>query len=96
MEAYGTVMIGTFADGVSVDDFKKTLDEWKAERNVPGYHDSYILLGDDGKQFVNCVVFESKEAYKALADDPSQDGWWRDKVVPLLAGEPTWIDGTWP
>ncbi len=96
MSAYGTVMIARFADGVGVEQFQASLDRWKSERQVAGFHDSYVLVGDDGKQFVNCVIFESKEAYQALANDEAQSAWWGEHVVPLLDGEPTWIDGTWP
>lgn len=93
--SYGTVMIARLATGVSVDDWQKGLEEWKQERNVPGFEGEYLLVGDDGRQIVSCVVFESEAAYKALADDPEQDTWWREKVMPQLDGEPTWIDGTW-
>jgi hypothetical protein len=41
------------------------------------------------------VVFESKEQYVALSNDPDQDTWWTEKARPLLAADPEWIDGTW-
>ena len=45
---------------------------------------------------MSCVVFESKDAYLALANDPEQDKWYQAKVAPMLDGDPQWIDGTWP
>lgn len=93
--AYGTVMIARLAAGKTVDDWQEGLEQWKAERNVDGFQSEYVLVGDDGRQLVSCVVFESEKAYRSLADDPEQDVWWREKVMPLLDGDPTWIDGTW-
>jgi len=44
---------------------------------------------------VNTVRFASKADYLRLADDPAQSEWFAQKVMPLLDGEPRWIDGTW-
>ena len=96
MASYGTIMIAKLRDGVSVGDWQKGLEEWKAERNVPGFQGAYLLVSDDNKTLVNCVIFESKELYLELANDPEQDAWHQAKVAPLLDGEPQWIDGTWP
>jgi hypothetical protein len=41
------------------------------------------------------VRFNSKAEYEALADDPRQDEWWRTQMMPLLDGEPEWVDGEW-
>jgi hypothetical protein len=95
MAAYGTIMIAKLAVGASVDDWRKSLEDWKRERNVPGFQAEYTLAADDGRTMVSCVVFESKELYTQLADDPEQDKWYGERVAPLLEGEPRWIDGTW-
>ena len=92
--AYGTVMIARLTDGVSVDDWLAGIAEWKKARNVPGFGGEYTLVADDGR-LVSCVIFESKEQYQTLADDPEQDAWWTAKARPLLASDPEWIDGTW-
>jgi hypothetical protein len=92
---YGTTMIGTLAAGVSADDVRTELEAWKAQRHVPGFMSAHLLDGDDGKTIVNVAVFESKEAYLALADDPEQGKWWDEHFAPLLDGEPRWIDGAW-
>lgn len=92
---YGTTMIGTLADGVTADDVKSELKAWEAERQVPGYVSSHVMVADDGKTIVNVAVFDSKESYTALADDPAQDEWWQKHYAPLLDGDPRWIDGDW-
>lgn len=93
MAAYGTVMVGRLADGVSVDDWLRGLKEWET-RKVPGFQGEYTFLADDGR-LISCVVFDSKEQYVALSNDPEQDTWWTEKARPLLAADPEWIDGTW-
>lgn len=92
---YGTTMIGTLADGVSADKVRAELKAWEQERRPDGYQSSHVLISDDGRTVVNVAVFDSKEAYVALADDPGQDQWWREHYAPLLQGEPRWIDGDW-
>lgn len=92
---YGTTMIGTLAAGVTGEEIQQELKQWIAERNVPGFTTAHIQVSDDGKTIVNVAVFESEAAYKALADDPVQDEWWRTRMAPKLDGEPQWIDGTW-
>src|SRR5207245_2845894 len=67
----------------------------KHSGDVLGYRASHVLVTDDGKTVVNVAVFDSKESYLALADDPAQDTWWQTRFAPMLAGEPQWIDGDW-
>jgi Antibiotic biosynthesis monooxygenase len=92
---YGTTMIGKLAKNVTAADVRAELTAWEKARNVPGYMSTHALVTDDGRTVVNVAVFESKEAYLALADDPAQDAWWREHYAPLLDGEPQWIDGEW-
>jgi len=92
---YGTTMIGTLADGVTVEQLRGELAAWESERQVPGFMSSHVLVADDGKTVVNVVVFQSKEAYASLADDPEQDKWWSEHYAPLLQGDARWIDGAW-
>ena len=91
---YGTIMIGklkTPGSGRALVDAGK---KWE-ERNVDGFQANYALLSDDGTTVVSCVVFDSKEKYQALANNPSQDEWWRTVMAPMLDGDPQWIDGVW-
>lgn len=95
MASDGTVMIGRLADGVSVDDWMRGIKEWQDARQVAGFQREYTLVADDGR-LLSCVIFESKDSYQALANDPEQDRWWSEKARALLAADPEWIDATWP
>jgi hypothetical protein len=92
---YGTTMIGTLAHGVTADKVRDELKAWESQRKVKGFVSSHVLLADDGETIINVAVFDSKESYMALADDPAQDEWWQKTYAPMLAGAPKWIDGTW-
>ena len=88
-------MIGKLAAGVTADQIEAEMKAWEAARNVTGYLSSHVMLADDGKTIVNVAVFDSKENYMALADDPAQDEWYQKHYAPLLDGDTQWIDGTW-
>jgi antibiotic biosynthesis monooxygenase (ABM) superfamily enzyme len=90
---YGTVMIAKMKG--DRDEAVQAVEDWHAQRQVPGYLRSDVLFADDGETIVVAVQFDSKENYVALADDPEQDQWWRTVMSPMLDGEPTWIDGHW-
>ena len=49
-------------------------------------------MDSDPTEFALSVVFESKEAYFANANNPEQNTRY-EKMVKLLAGEPQWNDG---
>jgi hypothetical protein len=89
---YGTVMIAKLNG--SLEDLRQIGKEWEAEHPVKGYVGQDIMLGDDGETVVSVVRFTSKTEYQALADDPTQDEWWRTKMEPLLS-DVQWIDGEW-
>jgi hypothetical protein len=90
---YGTVMIAAIKG--SVDDMRARTEKWEAERGgLVGHVDTHVMATEDGR-ILMAVRFESKEQYLALADDPKQSQWWENEVMPLLAGEPQWIDGEW-
>lgn len=90
---YGTVMTAQLAG--SLDEVREALRQWERERQVPGFVDAHVLLAEDGVTVIESVRFATKAQYQALADDPEQDRWWRERFAPLLASEPTWVDGTW-
>ena len=92
---YGSTMIGTLAAGATADDVRAAIAAWAEERKVDGFLSSHVMLADDERTVVNVAVFQSKEQYLALADDPAQDEWWTTRFAPLLDGEPRWIDGAW-
>jgi hypothetical protein len=63
------------------------------EARVPGLVTEYVYrLDKDPLQCIEVVVFESKEAYFALANSPEQDERYR-RFVQLLEAEPEWNDG---
>ncbi|MCZ3389912.1 MAG: hypothetical protein LH645_12550 [Actinomycetia bacterium] len=89
---YGTVMLANIKG--SVDEMQARVERWAKERDAVGYVDQRVLIAGDGR-IVVAVRFDSKAQYEALADDPEQDKWWQAEMVPLLNGEPEWIDGEW-
>lgn len=89
---YGTVMIARRRG--SLDEWWRVADEW-LDRRVPGFVREETILADDGATVVMAVFFESKEDYLRLAGDSTQDEWYRERLAPLLDGEPRWIDGEW-
>lgn len=90
---YGTVMIAKING--TVEEMQARAERWAKERgDAVGYIDQRVLIAGDGR-IVLAVRFESKAQYEALADDPKQDKWWQTEMVPLLNGEPEWIDGEW-
>ena len=61
--------------------------------HVPGFIASYSYRTDaDPNDYYIAVVFASKEAYLANAQNPEQDARYR-QWLPLLEGEPEWHDG---
>jgi hypothetical protein len=90
---YGTVMIASING--TVEEMEERAKRWATERGeAAGYVDQRVLIAGDGR-IVVAIRFESKAQYEALADDPKQDKWWQAEMVPLLNGEPEWIDGEW-
>ena len=91
---YGTAMVGK-ARG-DADEVVRALMEWHAERapQIDGFVAAGIVVGSDGR-VVNYAEFESREAYEKLGQDAEQDRWWRERMAPLLDGDPEWIDGDW-
>jgi hypothetical protein len=90
---YGTVMIGRFKG--DFDEMTRRVRDWQADRGTPaGYVDQWALRADDGR-IVVAVRFNSKDEYLKLADDPGQDEWYRTQLMPMLDGDPEWIDGEW-
>jgi len=90
---YGTVMIGRLNG--DIDEMARRAQAWQTERGASaGYVDQWVMKADDGR-FVVAVRFNSKAEYEKLSDDPAQDEWWRTQMMPLIDGEPEWIDGEW-
>jgi hypothetical protein len=90
---YGTVMIAKI--NAPIEEMNARSERWAKEMGSDvGYIDQWVMTTDDGRCVV-AVRFESKDAYLKLADDPRQDEWYRAEMMPLIDGEPQWIDGEW-
>jgi len=62
-------------------------------RQIPGGVASYVYQMDrDPNEFFLVVIFESKEAYVANAQDPAQHDEYL-RLMGYLDGEPQWNDG---
>ena len=71
------------------------MEQWNRERKpkVHGAVGSYMLRPDrDPHEVVLMAVFETREMYRANADDPEQDRWYR-QLREQLETDPTWEDG---
>ncbi len=71
------------------------LDQWNRERKpmVKGTRGGYVLRPDrDPREVVLMAVFENRDTYRANADDPEQDKWFR-QLREHLEADPTWEDG---
>jgi quinol monooxygenase YgiN len=97
----GTAMYGTLARMRIRPGSESAIQELEREwfrtrgRSVKGVGPSYILApdGDAGSRWL-VAIFDDEAAYKANADDPEQDAWYRQMRQHLLE-DPEWIDGTW-
>ena len=90
MTHYGTVMTAKLS--VPFDEFEQAMSD---RPNPPGFVRGSVMRADDGVTVVGAFIFESKEAYLALADNPEQAQWYGEVVAPMLDGEAAWIDGHW-
>jgi hypothetical protein len=70
-------------------------DEWWRERApaVRGAQAGYVFQpeGSPG-EWIGVVVFADRESYRANAEDPAQDRWYR-RLREALEADPAWEDG---
>jgi hypothetical protein len=63
------------------------------EAQLPGLVAEFTFRMDaDPTIYFEAVIFESREAYRAVAESPEQDARYR-KLLALLEGPPEWHDG---
>ena len=71
------------------------IDEWDQTR-APLWKGSgvgYLYRPDQSPdELIMVVAFRDKESYRANAEDPEQDRWYR-RFRDLLQADPTWEDG---
>jgi quinol monooxygenase YgiN len=71
------------------------MDTWVRERapRIEGFLTAALYRNEgDPKELIGAVVFQSRDAYFANANDPEQDRWYR-RLVEHLESEPRFIDG---
>ena len=74
---------------------EEQLRRWQRERKpiVAGVTASYLFkLRDHPDELIGVAVFDSEAHYRANAEDPEQDRWYRD-LRALLETDPEWNDG---
>ena len=77
------------------DGLKQTMRDWNTERKpkVAGAMSGYLYqLDSDPQDWTMVALFQDKETYRANADDPDQDRWFR-RLMEHLEAEPQWHDG---
>jgi heme-degrading monooxygenase HmoA len=63
------------------------------EARLPGLVAEFTFrMDEDPNVYYEAVVFESRAAYRALAESPEQDARFR-RLLELLEGPPEWHDG---
>ena len=70
-------------------------EEWERGRGrqVPGYVTTYVLRPDERPdELILVAIFRDRESYRANADDPEQDRWYR-QLREHLQADPEWTDG---
>jgi hypothetical protein len=74
-------------------------EEWNVERRpkAPGAGETYLFTPDenpyDRPTTFMIALFDTESNYRANADDPEQDAWYR-RLRAHLADDPDWMDGT--
>lgn len=74
---------------------EEQMHRWERERKpvVAGVAASYLFkLRDHPGELIGVAVFDSEAHYRANAEDPAQDRWYRD-LRSLLETDPEWYDG---
>jgi heme-degrading monooxygenase HmoA len=91
---YGTVARMRVKAGHE-EELEQLNTEWEQGRSriVPGFVASYVLRPDSqpGERIL-VAVFRDRDAYRANANDPEQDRWYR-QLREHLEADPEWTDG---
>lgn len=88
---YGTVARLRVKQGAE----QSLMDQFRtfSSLRVPGYQRTYAYRMDTNpNEFYLCVVFDSKDSYRANAESPEQDQRFRE-MMTCLEAEPEWHDG---
>ena len=91
---FGTIAVARAKEGKG-DALVEHFTSWwekRAPKGTGATSGTVYRTTEDPREYMVTVVFESREAYEANADDPAQDAWYQE-LVELLETEPRWIDG---
>jgi quinol monooxygenase YgiN len=91
---YGSIGIFKVTPGNEAAAVEK-FDSWWRDRSpkVKGSIAGVVHRNDaNPSEIILSVVFESKAAYEANANDPAQDAWYQG-LRALLSADPRWMDG---
>lgn len=88
---YGTVARVHLKSGMEAQLYE--LANQSQSRRVPGWVATYVYRMDaDSNEYFMAIVFKSREAYIANAQQPEQDADYR-RLRKLLVADPEWHDG---
>jgi hypothetical protein len=63
-------------------------------KELPGFvAEYYYRLDATANEYLMAVMFENRESYVTLADDPETDSQWYQPFRALLEADPVWDDG---
>ena len=94
MNMYGTIFQLKAKPGQE-EKLVEVFKEWEDTRkpNTQGAVATCLMKKDEGSdEFIGVAIFSNKDTYRANAEDPAQDIWYR-KMRELLESDPVWNDG---
>ncbi|MDP9315927.1 MAG: antibiotic biosynthesis monooxygenase [Chloroflexota bacterium] len=95
---YGTVARTRLKPGM--EERMRRMSDAENALQIPGFIAQYVYQMDaDPNEYYLVVIFESKEAYFANANNPEQNARYQE-MVEMMAAPPEWHDGeivyVWP
>lgn len=91
---YGSIFRMKVKEGAE-NRIAELMEEWERDvrPDVPGALGGYLMKPDNANgELVGVAVFEDRESYRANAESPKQDEWYR-KMRDQLEDDPAWEDG---
>ena len=91
---YGTIATMRLKPGAEPK-LMELMEEWGRDRKpkVKGAVGGYVLRPDNRpNEAIIVAIFEDRASYRANADDPEQDRWYR-RMREQLEADPVWNDG---
>ena len=73
------------------DEIVRLMEDDSRMRSIQGFQSAYVFDAA-GNDLWGVAVFEDEKSYRANANDPQQDQWYR-RLRALLQADPEWHDG---